>query len=289
MKRIRKLFYFGLFFLVMVAFFLYALFPSDIARDLIANKIAQTNQNVQVTIDSVHPTFPPGLKLAPVSFSYAAMPVFSVEKFTVKPGLISLLGSEKHFSFFGPMGNGDFAGRADLLMDEKRPQTKISINLKQIPITAIDLLKQYPQYKLNGDINGNIDYDSRKGTEGTASVSLNIASLKIEFNPPLMGLAQLEFSQAQTDMILTPRMLQIRRCDASGPQLESRISGSIIFRQPFDESRVTLSCTLKPQSAFAAEHKSDMIGGLLGNDNALKRGIVIRISGTLSSPRYVIR
>jgi hypothetical protein len=88
---------------------------------------------------------------------------------------------------------------------------------------------------------------------------------------------------------MTPKMLQIKNCEASGNQIDGRISGSIIFRQPIGSSRLTLSCTIKPQPTFIADHKSDVIGGLLASDAAQKRGIVFRISGTLDNPNYVIR
>jgi hypothetical protein len=50
-----------------------------------------------------------------------------------------------------------------------------------------------------------------------------------------------------------------------------------------------LSCTLKPEPAFAAEHKNDPLGGLLGGDAAQKRGLFFRITGTLDNPNYLMR
>jgi len=90
-------------------------------------------------------------------------------------------------------------------------------------------------------------------------------------------------------MNLSSRMLQIRRWEATGPQIDSRASGSIVLRQPLGASRVTLACTVKPQAGFLAEHKNDVLGGLLASANAQNRGMVFRISGTLDHPSYVMR
>jgi hypothetical protein len=67
------------------------------------------------------------------------------------------------------------------------------------------------------------------------------------------------------------------------------MTGSVIFRQPMGNSRLTLSCTVKPQPAFVAEHKNDLIGGLLASQTAQKRGMIFRVSGTLDNPKYTVR
>lgn len=124
---------------------------------------------------------------------------------------------------------------------------------------------------------------------GTADINTEIRPARISLENPFMGVETLEFTSISAQMTLTPRMLQIRNCDATGGQLESKLTGSIVFRQPMSNSRLTLSLTVKPLPAFIADHKEDMIGGLLASENAQKRGVVFRISGTIGNPRYVIR
>ena len=221
--------------------------------------------------------------------TYAGIPVLTAQQLKIRPSLISLMRQQKKFTFTGPLGGGALKGNAELNLNEKRPKILLIINLENVALENLSALKAWPQYKPSGDIKAYIDYDSQKGTEGTAKINLEVTPVKIVFEPAIMGLQQIEFSQMQVEMTATPRMLQIRHCEASGTQLESRLSGSIIFLDPMESSRITLSCTLKPQPAFIAEHKSDMLGGLLGTENAQKRGVVLRISGTLGDPRYIIR
>ena len=57
-------------------------------------------------------------------------------------------------------------------------------------------------------------------------------------------------------------------------------------RSQFDELGY---CSFTPQPAFLAEHKNDLIGGLMTSQTAQKRGMVFRISGTLDNPKYVMR
>ena len=289
MRRSARIFLYSLYALIAVLFFLYFRFPSDAVRDLLIEQVSQVQPDVKVSTRQVNPVFPPGLKFKPLEVQYAALPLASADFLKLRPELLSLLREQKNFIFGGSIGSGEFNGRAELAAGSRGVQARVLMNMTGVPIEALALFRNWPGYKPSGDVNADIDYDSRQGTGGAARVNLNISPAKVMINPPIMGLGQIEFATVQAEMTITPQMLQIRRCEASGPQLEGRVSGSVIFRQPLETSRVTLSCTLKPQAAFVAEHKNDVLGGLLANNNAQKRGIVFRISGTLDDPRYVIR
>lgn len=289
MKRTGKIVLYAAFTGMAVLFFLFRQFPSDLARSLILEQLAQAQPDLEVFAQEVRPTFPPGLVFKPLEINYAGMPVIAADQFRIRPNLLSLFGRNKGFAFSGPLGDGDIKGNAELDISDTPSKVLLAMNLDNVPIDRLPVVKNWPQYQPSGDLTGYIDYDSQKGAEGTAKITLDVVPARIAFDPPIMGLEQIEFSQLQAELTVTPRMLQIRRCEATGTQLESRLSGSIIFREPMDSSRVTLSCTIKPQPAFIAEHKGDMIGGLLGTESAQKRGVVVRISGTLGNPRYVIR
>jgi type II secretion system protein N len=289
MKRTAKIFLYGFFTLLMVIVFLYYLFPSSLAKQLINAQLAALEPEIKFSTKTVSPIFPPGLKLEPLAVSYTDQPIVRAEHLNVSPELLTLFSDRKGYSFEGAVGSGQVKGRAEISVDSKRPQTKVTLNLTAVPLEALAAANQWPGYTPSGDMNAYVDFDSRKGAGGTAKVNIDVAPAKIVIDPPFMGLEQVDFSQIKTEMTVTRRMLQIRRCEAQGPQFQGKISGSIIFRQPVADSRITLSCTLKPQPAFLAEHKSDMLGSLLSTSSAQTRGLVLRISGTLSNPQYVIR
>jgi type II secretion system protein N len=289
MKNTTKYILYGCYTLVTVIFFLYYLFPSETARALIVQEFEKIHPQVHVSTDHVRPTFPPGLKLQPLTLEFEQTPLLRSNYLIVEPDLFSWIGAQKSLNFNGTIGTGEYNGRAELTAETKRPQNTVWLNLKAVPLETLAILEQLPLFKAAGDMNAYVDYDSRKGAGGTAKINLDITPVRIVLDSPVAGIEQIEFSQLQAEVIVTPRMLQISRCEATGAQLEGKVSGSVIFRQPLESSRVTLSCTLKPQPAFAAEHKNDMIGGLLASSTAQKRGIVLLISGTLDNPRYVVR
>jgi type II secretion system protein N len=289
MKNSKKIFLYTLYTLVALLFFLYLRFPSQTVKELIVAEVVKAKPELQVSTEGAHPIFPPGLKLKPFALAYDDIPIVRMAHLKMVPGLISMFRQNKEMDFNGPVGSGSLKGNAQIALDERRPKINVTMSLTHIPAEALDLLDMWPDYKLSGEINSHVTYDSRKGVGGTTRVNTDITPAKIVLNEPLMGIEQMEFTQIVAEMTVTPRMLQISRCEAFGNQIEGKITGSVIFRQPLKSSRINLSCTLKPQPAFAAEHKNDMIGGLLGSENAQKRGVVFRISGTLGNPSYVVR
>jgi len=289
MKMSKKIVLYTLYTLAALLFFLYLRFPTQMVGDLVVAEAEKAKPDLQISTAGAHPVFPPGLKLEPFALAYSDVPIIRMAHLKVLPGLISMFRQNKEMDFSGPVGSGSLKGHAQIALDERRPKINVVMNLARVPIETLEILDLWPDYKLAGEMNTHIIFDSRKGAGGTTSVNADITPAKIILNEPLMGIEQMEFTQIVAEMTVTPRMLQISRCEAFGNQIEGKITGSIIFRHPLQNSRITLSCTLKPQPAFAAEHKNDMLGGLLGSESAQKRGVVFRISGTLGNPSYVVR
>lgn len=273
----------------MVMVFLYLLFPTDLFRDVLEERTAQIHPDLQILTDTIQPTIPPGLKLQPLRIVYSDSPVFRSDFLKVTPNLFSLLGDPKVFYFKGPLGTGNFKGRGEIIRKSKRPQDIVTLNLNNIPVEMFEIFERWPQYKPSGELTGRVDYDSLKGAGGTVELDLKITPFRIALDPPLMGMENLDFTEVKAQMTMTPRMLQIRRCEASGNQVDGKLSGSIVFSRPFGNSRVTMSLTVKPQPGFVAEHRNDLIGGFLASDKAQKRGVLLRFSGTLDNPSYRIR
>lgn len=289
MRPYKKIILYGIFTLIVVVFFLYVRFPAEVVRDMLVERITATQPQVEILTDQAAPVFPPGVKFSPLTVVYADLPVLSADYLKVSPALLSLFGNQKKFVFKGILGSGNFKGRVHLSTDNDRPQAKIVANLTQIPLELLEIIDHWPAFQPDGLLTAYIDFDNRKGAGGTTSVTMDITPARIILDPPAVGLEQLEFSQVQGEIGITPRMLQIKRLEANGDQIEAKVTGSIIFRQPLGSSRITLSCTVKPRAAFIAEHKNDIVGGFLASSATQKRGLVFRISGTLDNPRYVMR
>lgn len=288
MKPTTKIFLYIVFGLVALVFFLYFRFPSEIVKHALEDQIKKADPKASLEVDQINPTIPPGLKLEPLSVRYADQPIIRFDFLKIRPSLLYLFSSSGRYTCRGDIGSGNLRGRAVTDVENDRTQSKVTVTLNRVPLNYLDILHKWKGYKADGELDANIAFDSTKGG-GTANVEVEISPARIAFDPPLMGITALDFSQLKSQLVVTRRMLQIKNCDAVGNQIDGKITGSIVFRDPIEESRMSLSLTLKPQQEFLADHKDDMIGGLLSSPNAQKRGVVFRITGTINNPRYVIR
>lgn len=272
--------------------FLYLLFPSDLIKEIMVERLEQNQPNVAVQTDTIGLSIlPPGVRFEPFAVSYAGKPCVDSDIFKVRPHLLSLIKDTKVFSFNGPVGSGRLSGQAELTQTPKHGQRLVFRNadLADVPLEAIAFFKQWKQYTPSGSIDGEISYNTLKSGRGRFDANFTVSPIRIVIDPPQVGLKSLEFTELVAEISANERQLTIKKCEAFGAQLEGKITGFIALRQPFGNSRPTLSLTIKPQQAFIDDHKNDIIGGLLSSSKAQKRGIVFQISGTLDNPSYVIR
>jgi type II secretion system protein N len=288
MNRSSKIILYILFGAFALAVFLYFRFPSELMKDILISEMKKIEPMAQLETDNVEPSVPPGIKLSPLTISYDDMPILHLDSLKITPHIFSMLRQTKRFSFSGNLKDGALEGTADITATSTGEQVLGDIAISRMPLEFLEVLNQYPSFKPDGMMNAKINFDSTKGG-GSADIGLEITPARIALDPPLMDLDTLEFSLVKAQLTANQRMVQIRSCEAGGDQIESKLTGAIVLRQPLQESRLTLSLTLRPLPAFLADHKNDMIGGLLASGNAQKRGLIFRISGTLDKPRYVIR
>jgi type II secretion system protein N len=288
MNRTGKIFLYVLYAAFALAVFLYFRFPSELMKDILIARMNQLQPLAQLETDSVRPAIPPGIKLEPLTIVYDNTPILHLDSLKITPHIFSMLGHSKRFSFKGILGDGRLKGTADLTATSSGDQIQGELRLSQVPLEFLEFLSQYPNFKPDGKMDAIISFDSTKGG-GSADISLEIAPASVVLEPPMMDLKTLEFSLIKAQLAATQRRVQIRSCEATGDQLEAKLTGAVVLRQPLTDSRLTLSLTAKPQPTFIADHKNDMIGGLLASGNVQKRGLIFRISGTIDNPNYVIR
>jgi type II secretion system protein N len=288
MKPATKIFLYVVFGVVALVIFLYLRFPSEMVKLALQDEVQRADPNASLEIERIYPAIPPGLKLEPLSARYADMPILRMNFLRIRPSLFNLFSSSSRYFYRGEIGSGNLKGRAVAATKNDRIQSKITVTLNRVPLNYLEILQQWKGVKTDGELDGDIVFDSAKGG-GTADADIEISPARIAFDPPLMDVAALDFSQVKGRLMATRRMLQIKNCDFAGNQIDGKLTGTIVLREPIEDSRMSLSLTVKPRQAFLSGHKNDMIGGLLSSADAQKRGLVFRITGTINNPRYVIR
>ena len=289
MRRSGKIALYPVFAVLVVLFFLYALFPSQLLRNFIVAQLSRKVPGLELNTAKVSPVLPLGLRLTPISISYQGMEILVSDHLTARLVVSSIFKSSRQIKFSTPVGGGRVDGNSDWHTTSENALNNLFVHVSDVPLEALAFLNCRDEYKPFGRLNAYIDFDRRRGGAGSTLIRANLYGSGLTFNPPLMGLTRVEFNQAQSEMNLTQRMLQIKQFEASGPQISGRLMGSVLLRQPLEQSRLTLSCMLKPEPTFFTEHKNDALGTLPGGDVARKRGFFIRISGTPANPNYLVR
>ncbi len=266
--------------------FAYWLFPQQTVLEMAATAAARIDPRLQLTAVQVRPKLPPGLIFRQVALGWDGHPVVEADKVKITPSIASMFTGQKEIGFTATLGEGLINGRINLDRKLKDRPAKLVATASDIALGKISLLKQWPQVNIRGQADARIDYDGRKGINGTAHIEMTASNVVAGLQMPLLPLDKLTFGRIDARLVLSGRRLSIKRCKIEGEQVSGKISGFITLLKPQQRSRLNLTCTLKPEAGLPPA-ASMSIGLLTGKRNASQ--ITIRINGTFERPRYTIR
>jgi len=288
MGSIQKILLYIAFTIVMGVVFLYLLFPSDTLRAYIETQIQQNAPDVSVEIGQVSAAFPPGLNLVNILCEYQELPLVTASLATVRPALLKLLGSEKVANFKIETSEGRVDGRA-IMRTGKQTVLALDAHIDGVALQEIAGLRAIPDYIISGLLSGKLDYKATPGRSGSGSADLLATDAKLELINPMFGLESFSFASIEAQLNLSPRRLQLRRCNLKGNEVDGSISGSVMLRTPMGQSRLNLSGVLRPHADFMAKLQTTLPVALLGSKNLGQKGLPFRITGTIDQPGFSLR
>jgi type II secretion system protein N len=288
MGRIQKIIGYIAFTAIMVVVFLYLLFPKDTLRAYIQAQLQQNLPDVSVEIGQVSPAFPPGLKLANILCEHQGLPLVTARRATIRPALLKILGSEKVINFNLETSEGRIDGQS-ILRTDKQGQVSVIADIDQVALQELEVLRAIPDYIISGLLSGKVNFKAVPGRSGSGSADLVVSGAKLELVNPLFGVENLNFISIETQLNLSTRRLQLRRCNLRGNEVDGTISGSVMLRTPMDQSRLNLSGVLRPHAEFMATLQRSVPVGLLGGNNLGQKGLPFRITGTIDNPGFSLR
>ncbi|MDJ0783752.1 MAG: type II secretion system protein GspN [Desulfosarcinaceae bacterium] len=288
MGSFQKILLYIAFTLVMVAVFLYLLFPSDTLRTYIQAQVRQNAPDVSLEIGQVSAAFPPGLVLANVLCEYQELPLLTASRAVVRPALLKLLGSEKVVNFKIDTSDGAIDGRS-VIRTDKQTALAMDAAIDGVALQEIAGLRAIPDYIISGLLSGTITYKATTGRSGSGTADLTVAGARFELVNPMFGFESFSFPSIEAQLNLSPRRLQLRRCNLNGNEIDGNISGSVMLRTPMGQSRLNLSGVLRPHADFMARLQTNLPVALLGGRNLGQKGLPFRITGTIDQPGFSLR
>lgn len=266
-------------------FFLWYLFPSEMLKDYLAQRLRQGNPDVRVTIDRISPVLPPGIKLHEVEITHRNMAVMEVKSLKVMPGLGSLFSDTTTVKFSGHIYDGTLRGRAEI-SDPKGDGIKINGNIAGIQVQQISALQQWSDHDISGGLGGNFIYAAGKATP-KLSGSLTMSTCRVELATAIFNQNSLEFNKIDADLVLQNRNLVINGFSATGNQLDLKIDGRIkLNARGRAKNALNLTGTVTPHHVFLAKIEKDIPVNLLRNKKPGQMAIKFKIDGTLEKPGF---
>jgi len=267
-----------------VLFFLYALFPSDMVKEYLADRVRQTHPNLTVKMDRVRPVFPPGLKLYEVSVYHLGQHIAELEDLRVKPDILSLFSATNHLTFNGEGYGGILKGSIDLTRNDSQEDMVVDADLTGVQVSRIEALSSLTTHKISGNLNAKLTFKANVPGEALTG-NLTLTKGQIEFSAPIMKQNSINFDTIEAEMIFDGKSLTIKRCRLDGNLLDADVSGSIKFTGLSARKILDLSGTLKPHETLLVKLGRN-VSQLIERRNLENQGIAFKINGPLDSPRY---
>jgi len=288
MNNSQKRLLYSIYVLAVIVFFIYYLFPSEKVKNYVTFGLNRLNSNINISIDHVSPTFPPGLKLYKVNFYDMDNVLLEIDQIKVVPNLLSLFRSKIIFFFKGRAFKGILEGKGEFTKNKPEQNVIIEGKFFNTNIKEIHFVKQFIGRNLTGILEGDFIFRNGGKLGGAHEARFIISDGDIELLTPVFKLKNIHFSKIETEMTMENQRLKVKRCIIKASPADGNVSGLVNLREPLGQSYLRLLGVIKPNQEFLAELGKDLPTNLLPKE-ILGKGVVrIRIYGTLDEPRFFL-
>ncbi len=286
---------------VITSLFLYLQFPSQAVHDYLTHHLNHIHADVNVTIGSVKPTFPPALLLSDVKVEYQKEQVFEALDVEISPQLKTLWKDAKTYLYDGRAYGGALRGQFILEPDPNQPQSNDEppvlrfvegeTQLSGLQISAMDILRQAPaEYKMGGLLEGKIVF--RNGPEPSnqsVRARLKATDAAINIAHPLLKLGEIKADRIEIGFTMENRIITLSQFNLNGKQLDGKLSGQINLQQPLPKSVLNLNGSVKPHRIFLADLKNKLPVNILPPKLFDEKGFAFQVGGAVNKPGFSLR
>jgi len=284
MKFFKTRFAWAVYVLGAALVFLYVLFPSELLKEYLANRIHQAAPNLTVEIGRLKLGFPPALRLYEVSVYHSGWAIADLENLKISPNIVSLFLETTQVSFQGNGYGGHFKGDMDIIKKTDDREMVIDADLSGIQVDRLEALQAITTHRLSGILEGTLTVTNQM-TRQALTGDLVLTDGKIELSPPLLDQRELTFDSIEAQLMFNGRSLTIEHCELIGNQLDGEVAGSIMFSNHSSSKILNLEGNVRPHAEFVAR-LGNQVPKLLENNSWQTQGVAFNIKGPMESPTY---
>jgi type II secretion system protein N len=284
MKFFKTRFAWAAYILGAALIFLYVLFPSELLKEYLANRIHQSHPKLTVEIGRLKLGFPPAFRLSDVSVYHSGLTIADLENLKISPNVISLFLETTHISFKGSGYGGHLKGDMDIIKKPDDREMVIDADFTGIQVDQLEALQAFTTHRLSGILEGTLTLTNQMARQALTG-DLVLTDGKIELTPPLLAQRELTFDSIEAQLMFNGRSLTIERCELIGNQLDGEVAGSIQFSNHWSDNILNLEGNLRPHAEFVSR-LGNQVPKLLEHSNLQTQGVPFKIKGPMESPTY---
>jgi type II secretion system protein N len=287
----KRWFFYILYAMAATAFFLYYLFPSEAAGDLISAYLKKTQPDYDLRVAQVKPALPPGMRFHKVEISHKKETWAELERLDIRPDYLTVFSEKKSFAFKGNAYQGGVKGTIDVVPGSIPSVVSVNADIHDIRLDDVIRLHEIIGRKVQGDLSGIVHFQDGKGIERKADVEFNISDCVVGIDHPLVSksLDQINFRSIDAVIVVDKQSLELKQCKAVGKQADGELSGVIRFRKPFEKSLLDFRGTVKLHHNLLASLKNMIPGSLFQKKKNENSGLPIKLYGTIEKPKISLR
>lgn len=288
MSRKLKIVLFGGFALLALLVSAVLTFPYDVLGRRIEAEVARALPGTTLVIGEIGPALPIGLRVARVTLHRGTGPENRVEidRLRVKPSLLKLLIFRPTLAFDLRAFSGEAAGSVSV----SSGQANLNLDLKNLQIEQIAMLKAASGIDLSGAVNGRIQLNlnpTGQPTDGVIEATIDSARLE---GGKVMGFSipSIDLGSPEVNIPIVDGEATIERLATSSPDGSLDITGTVSLRPVLAQSRVKGTLSLQLEDAFL--NRNPTLKGLMGFAGSLKQpdgSIQVPLDGPLNRPARV--
>lgn len=248
-----------LFFLACFIFFAYQTFPYDRLADRLV-QLAQAEGYELEIVDLTNAgltglTFENLRVVMPAEGDGSAAGEVVFDELTVSTSLFSLMSDTKSYSFDAELAGGEADGDVSLGEDS----LEVEVDLEDIDLAALSILRKFTKVPLTGVLNGEIALTMPSDVaESTGDIEITIEGLSIgdgESQLDIPGWGGLTLDKAEAGNLEVVATIEkgsanIERATAHGKDLELDVLGRVRLQRPLKNSAPNLMFRVKIQDAY---------------------------------------
>jgi type II secretion system protein N len=285
MHRFLKLILYVVYLIATTGVFLYLQFPSETVIRYLSSCAEASYPGIQVSMNSMHPTFPPGVFIASGAVSFQDMPMVQTDSIRIRPMILSFFKPGMQVQFLGSAHQGRFRGVVEFEKKSRPLRYRVDAGFSGIEMKEMPILERLTGQRLSGKCDGRIAYNT-DGKPGAVTAQMNALNCSFELASPLVKIKAVSFQQVHANLAFEKGRVGIKEVLFKGRQADGRLSGSITLKNPVQKSVIKLSGEMKPHPGFLAELGGRTPTQLLSNRRQGEANIAFKIGGTLEAPSF---